>query len=251
MPKTINYSLLTIHYNAARLYHSTASVWLSVDPLSDKYPNLSPYTYCANNPVRLVDPDGRDIWEVNEYGYSRCIEKSSTEHKIFFTTEKSENSFGVRLSTRFGKNKQEVCIDNENVDALMEGFHSSISDGHISSFIGNDKNEKLAQDFMKAVSIYTEVEWGYTGSNNGMQFISTSHKVDEDLCSSNCANMLANQGELSFALHIHHKYNFASFDDWKSRQIIGASDAIFGIIYQQKLFDFRGANMSWTTNHHK
>jgi len=46
----------------ARLYHSTASVWLSVDPLSDKYPNVSPYVYCAGNPVRLVDVDGREVW---------------------------------------------------------------------------------------------------------------------------------------------------------------------------------------------
>jgi hypothetical protein len=33
--------------------------WLSVDPMSDKYPSMSPYNYCANNPVILVDPDGR------------------------------------------------------------------------------------------------------------------------------------------------------------------------------------------------
>ncbi len=45
---------------AARHYHPALSIWLSVDPMSDKYPGLSPYTYCGNNPVRLVDPDGRD-----------------------------------------------------------------------------------------------------------------------------------------------------------------------------------------------
>jgi len=39
---------------------SALSIWLSVDPLADKYPGLSPYTYCADNPVKLVDPDGRD-----------------------------------------------------------------------------------------------------------------------------------------------------------------------------------------------
>ncbi|MEI6697265.1 MAG: putative toxin [Bacteroidota bacterium] len=32
---------------------------LSVDPMSDKYPNISPYAYCAWNPVKLVDPDGK------------------------------------------------------------------------------------------------------------------------------------------------------------------------------------------------
>ena len=43
---------------AARHYDSGLSLWLSVDPMSDKYPSTSPYTYCANNPVRLVDPNG-------------------------------------------------------------------------------------------------------------------------------------------------------------------------------------------------
>ena len=36
------------------------SKWLSVDPLSDKYPSVSPYAYCNWNPVKYVDPDGRE-----------------------------------------------------------------------------------------------------------------------------------------------------------------------------------------------
>ena len=45
-------------YFGSRYYSSDLSIWLSVDPMSDKYPSLSPYTYCANNPVKLVDPNG-------------------------------------------------------------------------------------------------------------------------------------------------------------------------------------------------
>ena len=41
--------------------NSSLSIWLSVDPLVGKYPNLSPYTYCAGNPVSLVDEDGKEI----------------------------------------------------------------------------------------------------------------------------------------------------------------------------------------------
>ena len=47
-------------YYGARYYTDRLSIWLSVDPLSDKYPHLSPYAYCADNPVMLVDPDGME-----------------------------------------------------------------------------------------------------------------------------------------------------------------------------------------------
>ncbi len=49
------------NYFGARYYNSDVSIWLSVDPLSDKYPSMSAYMYCAGNPVMLVDPDGRWI----------------------------------------------------------------------------------------------------------------------------------------------------------------------------------------------
>ncbi len=48
-------------YFGARYYSSDLSVWLSVDPLADKYPSLSPYMYTAGNPVMLVDPDGDSL----------------------------------------------------------------------------------------------------------------------------------------------------------------------------------------------
>ncbi|HBG69914.1 MAG: hypothetical protein A2W93_14980 [Bacteroidetes bacterium GWF2_43_63] len=51
-PET-NYS-----YFGARYYDSDLSVWLSVDPMASQFPSHSPYNYCFNNPVRLVDPDG-------------------------------------------------------------------------------------------------------------------------------------------------------------------------------------------------
>ena len=47
------------HYFGARYYWSSVLTgWLSVDPMADKYPNISPYAYCAWNPIKLVDPDG-------------------------------------------------------------------------------------------------------------------------------------------------------------------------------------------------
>lgn len=42
----------------------------TVDPLCEKYYSISPYAYCANNPIRYVDPDGEKIviWYQNGSG---------------------------------------------------------------------------------------------------------------------------------------------------------------------------------------
>ena len=49
------------HYYGARYYWSEVLTgWLSVDPMADKYPSISPYNYCVWNPIKLVDPNGMD-----------------------------------------------------------------------------------------------------------------------------------------------------------------------------------------------
>ena len=61
-----------LSYFGSRYYSSDLSIWLSVDPMSDKYPSFSPYVYCANNPVKLVDPNGKEVddnfdkWKYNK-----------------------------------------------------------------------------------------------------------------------------------------------------------------------------------------
>src|SRR5690554_3357294 len=53
------------YYYGARYYDRKWNVWLSVDPLAEKYPSISPYAYVANNPIMYIDPDGRDIIPVH------------------------------------------------------------------------------------------------------------------------------------------------------------------------------------------
>ena len=49
------------YFGARYMDHELMTMWLSVDPMADKYPSISPYAYCAWNPVKLVDPDGMEI----------------------------------------------------------------------------------------------------------------------------------------------------------------------------------------------
>ena len=45
----------------ARPYDPAIMQFTSIDPLCEKYYHLSPYAYCANNPVRYIDPTGMYI----------------------------------------------------------------------------------------------------------------------------------------------------------------------------------------------
>jgi RHS repeat-associated protein len=47
------------NYFGARYYNSDISIWLSVDPLSDKLPSWSTYASFNQNPIKYVDPDGK------------------------------------------------------------------------------------------------------------------------------------------------------------------------------------------------
>ena len=73
MPHSLLPDPSNLHSPSARYYNSALSIWLSVDPMADKYPSTSPYTYCANNPVRLVDPNGEDIWIFDNGAFYKYI----------------------------------------------------------------------------------------------------------------------------------------------------------------------------------
>ena len=56
--------------------------FISIDPLCEKYYSTSPYVYCANNPVRYIDPDGR--------GWNEALPYLKSSTSVVF-------SFGLRL----------------------------------------------------------------------------------------------------------------------------------------------------------
>ena len=44
--------------------HNDAAIgrWHVMDPLCEKYYDVSPYAYCAGDPMNAIDPDGKSIW---------------------------------------------------------------------------------------------------------------------------------------------------------------------------------------------
>lgn len=100
----------TITYFGARyLDHDLMTSWLSVDPMMDKYPSISPYAYCAWNPVKLVDPDGNEAIE-NDDWYTN----SKGEMKWFNSTAEKYTYEGEEY-TRYGQTASMTNSDGEFV----------------------------------------------------------------------------------------------------------------------------------------
>ncbi len=93
-------------YFGARYYDAKIGRWLSVDPLVEKYPSVSPYVYCQNNPIMAFDPNG--LWVFSLQNEARYI------IPLF------AYSIGMTVSTATG------CAFNGNGDILM---YSSASIG--------------------------------------------------------------------------------------------------------------------------
>ena len=96
-----------LYYYGARYMDPEISMWLGVDPMIEKYPEISPYIYCHNNPIVLIDPDGRQskvpptIIQIIDYG-TKNSKKFSSLMKAANVNKANINSvirFGNETST--------------------------------------------------------------------------------------------------------------------------------------------------------
>ena len=84
---------LDLYDYGARLYDPLTARFTTSDPLCEKYYPLSPYAYCANNPVNYVDPDGRDTLFFNNDGVYTHRVKAIGNHVGIATHENKRISF--------------------------------------------------------------------------------------------------------------------------------------------------------------
>ena len=98
------------NYFGARFYSSPFSFWLSVDPLADKYPNISPYAYCGWNPVKYIDLEGMDWTDINN---NVITDHSNIKAYIFYNPKDFKRQTIAmlnRLENKYGKGS--VALSN-------------------------------------------------------------------------------------------------------------------------------------------
>jgi len=112
-------------YDSFARFQNTYGRFMSIDPKAESFYHISPYTYCAGDPVNLVDPDGEIIIFINgftpikrEQGRRAYWQDEHRGRKVDFVTAiqrhlhddqalfvHSENIFNVNKRIKHGKYK--------------------------------------------------------------------------------------------------------------------------------------------------
>ena len=98
-------------YFGARYYDSDLMTgWLSVDPMADKYPGLSPYAYCANNPVKLVDPDGRMIGDYYDAQGNYLGWDGKDDNNVYIVTDRN-SILKIKSNNTTSLSDVKICLE--------------------------------------------------------------------------------------------------------------------------------------------
>ena len=131
----------TGYYNfGARYYDPVLSgIFLSVDPMADKYPSLSPYAYCAWNPVKLVDPDGMTFKEPPWKEIKTVIPKEKfvgykRGQQCFDLAKKQLNAVGYTCGSYFATTTHQVYTEQKGVNKeetfkALQYIHNALDQG--------------------------------------------------------------------------------------------------------------------------
>ncbi len=199
-------------YFGARYYASGNLSWLSVDPLADKYPNISPYAYAAWNPIKYVDPDGRDVWELSDDGTIKARIRDKTQDAIAIKGKSISFDYGTIDMGFHGRERNntnytyfQFAEGKENEAAAAFKFLADNSSVEY-ALVNTDKNvsgvyTNRNKDYVYSGFAAARVEWftgakmtdNYHSHTNGTMFPSGLTDV---------------QGDMRFAKNKGDSYNY-------------------------------------------
>ena len=194
-----------LHYYGARYLNTDLSIWLSVDPMSDKYPHLTSYNYCANNPVMLVDPDGRDI---------DVVENTTKDGKREVTINFSA-SIVNKSSEKYSDKKMNKIANKmeKSIESFYNGSYGDDVSVKVNADINVSKSESDVESSRHTISIVDNLESGAPanadvgGRNMNVSSRALNFGNAETLSTHRYGNTgLTNMGGSSFQRTIAHEF---------------------------------------------
>src|SRR5699024_5164649 len=161
------------YYYGARYLNPKFSIWLSVDPLAEKYPGWSPYNYTLLNPVKLIDPDGRSV-DMPDNRY-----KLSNDGRVEYYDSKG----GENTDYLIDEAGNEIKINDTSILSQLEcrtlqERASFNKDVNLTGHFAVSKNDSEIKKVFEWIASRNSNEWAYlkgNKKNEDFSFIGTLH----------------------------------------------------------------------------
>ena len=161
---------------------ASATAAMSIDPLCEKYYWITPYAFCSNNPIRFVDPDGREVVISGALsdealrqlqaraGTSITLSRNAESGKISYTANtKKELTGNAKLMAGMIDNSS-ITVNLQTTDSKKASTGQQLVGG---AFMGN----KVTTDANgnKTVEAFQEINPNFLGAVD--EYIGTSGKM--------------------------------------------------------------------------
>jgi len=163
-------------YYGARYYMPKYCQWPTCDPMELKYPGVSSYSFCHNNPLNRIDLMGMDDYQVDREGNMSIIKQTKDDfHRVYPTS----NSGSIDYSNGFIVDKS--FIDRSRHEVLKGRSVMNLNGNKVSEYnvdFYQTQDTRMAASFFEFAAKNTDVEWSITNvhSRSGYSSIlSTSH----------------------------------------------------------------------------
>lgn len=178
---------LNLYDFGTRMYDPENRVWNSPDPLAGKYASNSPYAFCADNPMRFVDVDGKDIYYVDKDG--RFVQsEADTETDYIFYNGDGEEDYNQMIHFPYGQ---------------LE-FHYDKSGGNL-QVAGPSRNVFALFEFLTK---FCEVEFGILGNVNYALIVTDN--LTRCIRLHNIYTHVSTKSNVKYVIHSHPKETISS-----------------------------------------
>ena len=123
---------LDLYDSQARWYEPMLPCTTTQDPLAEKYYSLSPYTWCAGNPVKFTDNNGDSIAVLTAprgalgFGHMAVLIQNKNNKWVLFSKNGTNDSSGIKGSNNVGDDRDGKPYNS--VSEFLNGNENPIVD---------------------------------------------------------------------------------------------------------------------------